>query len=138
MSMVVTEYGMQVVFDAAFRGVPFSVFYGLFMNDWHPVVTSVIADVQPCNFSGYSGLLPIMSWGAPFVLGDHVVSNAADLVWTRGVGTQDGWVLGYYAVDAVGKLLWGEQGPDPSVLMSAVGQPFRVIPGFRVSSHYGG
>jgi len=138
MSMVVTEYGMKVVFNAAFRSTPFAVRYGLFANDWSPQKTSTIASVDPCNFSGYSGLLPVMSWGVPQLIGDHYVSYAAQLTWVRGVGNVSGWVLGYYAVDGAGELLWGEQGPGPSALMSSVGMKYQLIPGFRVGSHYGG
>jgi hypothetical protein len=134
--VVLTALGRAAVMSAAFRGLPFQTFFGLFQNAWTPTRNSVIGDVVPCDFSGYSGLINVTGWGAPIAVGEAEVCSFPPIFWTRGVGTKSNWVVGYYVVDGPGNLLWGESNPNGSYGMTNVGNVYQVTPQIGGWSRY--
>lgn len=136
MQLVMMKDGMIALLNAALRGIPFHAFYGLFQNDWTPTPDSVIGQVQPCDFSGYAGLISVGLWLAPTIVGQVAVTESTPRTWTRGVGPNSNWVSGYYVVDSSGVLLWGERDPGPPAAMIVPGDIYQVTPAFSQSSRF--
>lgn len=109
---------------------------GLYQNDWTMRHDSVIGQVVPATFSGYAGLQALTGWTAPALLNDQAVSNADPATWTRGAGSVNNWIFGYYVVDAAGVLRWAERDPNGPVAIVVAGNTYRVTPQFSLGSRY--
>lgn len=136
MVMILTYDGMKAVANATLFGIPFSIAYGLFKNDWTPSHNSTIAAVEPSDFPDYSGPLTVSYWNAPTLIGDRQVVTAPALLWSRGAGIDYQKVFGYYVIDVLGVLLWGELFVDGPIEVSDPGTVISVAPQFAVGSLY--
>lgn len=110
---------------------------GLFQNDlvvrpWH-----TLANLVPCNFSGYTGPLSLGGWTPAAMEGDQAVSRAAECIWTHNGGPVANYVFGYYIVSAAGELLLAERDPDAPVLVAVGGVLFRCVPTYTSRSRFG-
>jgi hypothetical protein len=108
---------------------------GLFKNPWVPRHSSTIGEVDPCDFSGYSGLVPIMSFFSPYLVGDIATMVGTLVNWTHNGGAIANWINGYYVVDSSGNLMWGEQNQG-AVLLAGNGQTYGTVPQFSLSSRF--
>jgi hypothetical protein len=109
---------------------------GLFQNDWTPVRSSTISEVQPCEFAGYDGLHQLAGWSAAVLFGDSAVTYAALQQWTYTGGGPGGYVVGYYVVDQGGALQWAERNPAGSVALVVTGDTFPVTAAYALRSRY--
>ena len=111
---------------------------GLFKNDWTPTNTSVIAEVTPANFSGYAGLLPLITWSAGTMLwaDPRAIVFHPDVVWTMTAPVITNTIFGYYVVDLVGELQWAERRPGGGVLINGIGQSYTVSPQYSRRSEF--
>lgn len=111
---------------------------GLFQNDISPGWETTLSMIEPCNFSGYSGLQTTFSWSAAVVQGQRAITRAHALTWIHDGGVIDNWVYGLYVVDAAGNYQWAERfcpGPLP---MRAAGQRLRTEPTFAITNEFRG
>jgi len=138
MAMVMTRYGMRRLLEAALQGAPLDVRYGLYQSDTVLRIDMTLSDLMPCDFSGYSGLLPVLYWQVPENVGPDAVCVASLLTWTRAVGPVSNWVVGYYVVDGAGGLVWASDSDEGSTLLAAPGQTHSVVPAVRLGSLYQG
>lgn len=133
--LILTEFGDMALIEILRASWGITLRIGLAQNDWHPRHESTIAEITPCDFSGYPGLLPIMGFAAAFLVGSIATMNAALLTWTHNGGMIANWVNAYYVVDSGGNLLWGQRN-EPAVLLDGNGQTFGVAPQFSLSSRF--
>lgn len=102
--------------------------YGLFQNAVVLDEDTVLADLTPCTFSGYTGLqTPV--WGSASWDGSglRAVVDGSTLTWIHDGGPTANDVHGYYVVDGAGTtLLWAENRPAGPVTLLAAGDAFIV------------
>jgi hypothetical protein len=108
---------------------------GLFQNPWIPRHSSTIAEVQPCDFSGYAGLLTLSGFGAPYLVGDIATMVSTLLTWTHNGGPLANWVNGYYVLDSLGNLMWAQKNAE-ALALAGNGQTYGVVPQFSLSSRF--
>jgi hypothetical protein len=136
MSVIVQEIEMLAQLNALTASWAGGRSIGLFQNNWTPRHDSVISEVTPATFSGYSGLQPITGWSASAIYLESALAGAAGLVWTHNGGGVNNWIFGYYVVDGSGNLRWAELNPAGPVAMVTAGQLYAVTPQFSVGSLY--
>jgi len=105
---------------------------GLYQNDYTPHLTTVLANIVECTFSGYAGRLLTYSWSAPAMVGIYARSVAHDLLWTHNGGPVENFVYGYFVVDQAGLYVWAERFCPRPLIMSKEGQKVRIRPTFYV------
>lgn len=101
---------------------------GLFQNDYTPVQGSVIGDLTPANFSGYSGLELTQNWTSPVIDGTRWKTNADPIVQAHSGGGVSNLIYGYYVVDGSGVLMYAERDPSGPRLMAGAGDVYTVVP----------
>jgi len=100
---------------------------GLYQNNWTPVQGSVIGDVTPATFSGYAGLISLVGWDVPTIVGARAVS-AADLVsWVHNGGATSNQIYGVYVVNGSGVLMWAERDPAAPRTMVALNDTYAYV-----------
>jgi len=107
---------------------------GLFQNDFNPRLNSTIANVVPCNFSGYDGVRLLYFLSPAFMAGIRAARLAQEYVWTHSGGPVDNWVYGYYIVDLSGALILAERFCDGPFRMNIARRQFKLTPLFWVKN----
>lgn len=121
---------------ALFTAGPYKI--GLFKNNFTPTDTSVIGDITPADFSGYSavGLANLTAWTSASWSSPRAITQNADVVWTHNGGGTPNDIYGYYVVDSLGALAWAERNASAPVTMSAAGQTYTVTPKYTRRSEF--
>jgi hypothetical protein len=109
---------------------------GLFQNDFTPVETSIIGDIQPATFSGYVGLRTMNAWGAVSFVSPRAILNHPPISWVHNGGPVSNWIFGYYVVDSTGVFMWAQRRQGDGVPMNGAGQFYEVAPQFTVRSEF--
>lgn len=110
--------------------------WGLYQNDLTPEDATILAEIDPCNFSGYAGLLLSTGWTAPVIDGVRAKSIATALTWTHNGGGIDNWVFGFYVLDGLGDLILAQRFSDAPRLMEYTGVSLFVTPTFTLRSEF--
>lgn len=109
---------------------------GLMQNAGPVQTTWTLADILPCNFSGYVGVIPAVAWSAAVMLGEWALTRAALLQWTHNGGPVGNWVTGYYVVNQLGQLAWAKISSEGPRAMVSLGQRYVVRPEFTLKSRF--
>jgi hypothetical protein len=135
MSLIVTKSG-DVAFIAQL--VPFldGLDVGLFVNDYLPNETTVLADLVEPTFPGYLRL-SASGWGSAFLnaLGQGEV-DLPPLTWTSS-GTNSDVIHGYFLVDAFDDVIFLERFAGVGIPMFPDPQQLSVTPKFTGISQFG-
>jgi len=107
---------------------------GLFKNDLNPRLTTTIANVVPCDFSGYDGLRLLYFLTPEFMSGVRAMRLAQEYVWQHNGGPIDNLVYGYYVVDLAGQLALAERFCDGPFNMNVSRRSFKLTPMFWVKN----
>jgi hypothetical protein len=107
---------------------------GLFQNDqsYFPEIT--MAQIEPCDFSGYIGLRNLATWGGVSLDGVRARVEHVEILWHHDGGSTPNYVFGYYVVNASGTLVYLERKAGDPGVMDASGQVYRVVPGYTFRS----
>ena len=138
MSLKVVKDELIKTLDAATSGFAGNYKIGLFKNNFTPGNTSVIGDVTPADFSGYStvGLHTFSSWASATWNSPRAEATHADVTWTHNGGGTSNDIYGYYVVDGSGNLAWAERYASAPVTLSGSGQSFTVSPKYTRRSEF--
>lgn len=104
---------------------------GLFSNDITPTPATIIDDITPCDFGGYSGLQYLNEWDTGNIITSgetvHILHPAKS--WISD-GTYANDVYGYYVTDSSGaNLIWAERNAGaPINIGSIAAESYNVIP----------
>jgi len=109
-------------------------YVGLFQNDFNPRLNSTIANVVPCNFSGYDGPRLLYFTSASFMAGIRAARLAQEYQWRHDGGAIDNWVYGYYVVNLGGQLVLAERFCDGPFRMNVARRTFKLTPFFWVKN----
>jgi hypothetical protein len=133
--LILVNYGVVQCLEilSAFWGGTLRI--GLFQNNLNLQHGTIAANIVPCNFSGYGGLLNIAGWLPPTLLNDVGTMLGLFVQWTHDGGPVANDVYGYYVVDVLGELVWAERNVDP-VPVENLGDIYAVVPQFSLSSKY--
>jgi len=107
---------------------------GLYQNDFNPRLNSTIANVVPCNFSGYDGLRLLYFLTPSFMGGVRAIRLAQEYIWQHDGGAIDNWVYGYYVVDLSGNLVVAERFCNGPFNMNTARRSFKLTPMFWVKN----
>lgn len=107
---------------------------GLYQNDFNPRLDSTIANVVPCNFSGYDGLRLLYFFSPSFMSGIRATRLAQEYVWQYDGGPITNWVFGYYVVDLAGNLTIAERFCNGPFAMDQPLRQFKLTPLFWVKN----
>jgi hypothetical protein len=138
MPLVIVQNGLENLLYVMAQDINDSVWkIGLFKNDLTPDVDTLLADVTPADFGGYSGLqtlefsLGTITWVAP-----RMVVTGPDVTWTAD-GTSTNTVYGYYVTNDDGDVLrYIERRASGGVLFGATGQTYTVTPKLTLRSEF--
>lgn len=131
MSLVLTTAGLQWLLNSGRGGMVAtpSLVLRLFRNDYVPVKSSLVTDMQEANFPGYAQI-NLNAWGpvGPDANNDALVEETSRTFGCTGSGTPN-TIYGYYVVEPVsGVMLWAERSTAPPVAMDAGGKSYIVKP----------
>jgi hypothetical protein len=134
--VILTDNGaLSMLADAAAHWLH-SLRTGLFTGDFRPWHGAVLAQLEPCSFSGYSGLRDMITWGSPTLDGPRAVITHGYFDWTHDGGPDAQKVQGYYVISQSEELVWAELRADGPLLMQSLGDVCRVIPRFSQRSEF--
>jgi hypothetical protein len=109
---------------------------GLYQSPVTVEPSDTIAQIEPAEFSGYTGLRTLSSWGAPQLVGARGVIHHVRVTWLHDGGPVPSLVFGYYVVDVAGTLIWAERTSEGGELIAAAGQFHSVDPTFSQRSEF--
>ncbi len=135
--MAINQYvfdGIEDLLTAIISGFLEGLSYGLFQNDFCPDSSSRLSQIEPCDFSGYPGLVLSSGWLSPIVSGERVVTSADRITFTHNSGAIGNWVYGFYVVDQEGNLVSAQRFDLAPVLAGVEGFIINVDPVFSLSS----
>lgn len=136
MAVIETTTGMLSDLARLLAGAPYQWLIGLYQPGFVPSIESVIDDVTPAVFGGYSGLATISAWSAPYLVDNRAVSDGPDCVWSHDGSVGSCWVAGYYIVDTGGVLLRAEPIRGDPVPLARAGQTITVRPRLSLGSRF--
>jgi hypothetical protein len=109
---------------------------GLFQGSFEPWRGAVISDLTPCDFSGYSGLRDMVTWGMPAMVGPRAITQHGFFLWRHDGGLVANVVQGYYVVDGGGVLVWAELRAEGGQLLQSLGDVYRAVPRYSLRSEF--
>jgi hypothetical protein len=109
---------------------------GLFQGTFIPWLGAVLAEVEVCDFPGYSGLRDMITWDTPSIIGNRASATHGLFIWHYGPGVGAQMVQGYYVVDPSDTLVWAELFAAGPVLVQQLGDSVRVTPRFTQRSEF--
>jgi len=128
--LVLSSFGLRNTLQVLVDKWETKWFVGLFQNDYHPVLTTTLANIVECDFSGYSGRKVTFSWSTPVMTGIYARSTAQYLTWTHNGGLVANFVYGYFVTNDADQYVWAERFcPDP-LRISHKGNAVRIRPTF--------
>lgn len=108
---------------------------GLFKNNLTVSDDTVIGDIVPADFGGYSGLQNLTSFSASVWTAPRAVATSADITWTAD-GTSSNTIYGYYVVDGTGALAWIDKNASGPLTIGSPGQRYVVSPAYSRRSEF--
>jgi len=134
--LVVCNGGMEGLLNTLLASMEGLFQVGLFQNNILPAQGTVIANLTPADFSGYTGLITL-SGGTPAAIdGVRWKISFDPVVWTHDGGSTPNLIYGYYAIDGSGILQWAQQVSAAPRPMASLGDTFEVDPTFSDRSEF--
>lgn len=111
---------------------------GLFSNNFTPLKASVLADITPATFTGYSPVTAARSvWTDPITVADGSAQSTYDttfLQWIPTSGTQD--IYGWYITDPDANYLIAAERFATAPITISTTNPIILLPVIRLHSEY--
>jgi len=102
---------------------------GLFQAEITLSPTLELADITPCDFSGYDGLRDLDQWpSSPDWIDPRAILEHPEIEWEHDGGAVSNPVFGFYVVDGDGLLAWVDTRSDGAVTVGVIGQTYTITP----------
>lgn len=109
---------------------------GLYQEGSGLTAEATIANVLPCDFTGYGGLQVLGGWATPAWQFPRARTQAAPVQWTCTGPAVANSVGGLYVVTGAGELAWFEPRPGGPLVVGQVGQVYEVLVVQTLRSEY--
>lgn len=117
------------------QGVDMVWTYRLYINDYTPTDTSILANFQEAGFPGYAGDSNIV-WNPALQANGRAEIEAAAITFTCTGGGAAESVYGYYVTDTGGALLFAERFDDGPYVMSQNQDEITITPKLTCESKF--